>query len=131
MTVDRGYDGLGERSEERIFALGLGRMFRGVAFGGDALQKGHVRAGAEAAARSGKYDDAHLRIRVGGGKRVADLCIHLCGPSVQLVRAVEGDGSDAIGNIEEDLLTTHRWVLHSARGRWGTSFILSSRTCSP
>src|SRR5450759_2523175 len=72
----------------------------------DPAQPRHVRTGAEAAARAGQHHGAHGVVFRRLLDSVAHFFVHLTGPGVELVRAIEGDGGneivDAVKNIGID-----------------------------
>ncbi|MND00862.1 hypothetical protein D3C83_196220 [compost metagenome] len=61
-----------------------------------AAHRPDVAAGAEGAPGAGEDDGADLVVRVERGAALCDAVVHLLGQRVQLVRAVQGDGGDAV-----------------------------------
>jgi len=75
-------------------------------FGHSAKQR-HVRAGAESPAGTGQNDDPYLAVPFGFLHRGADFFLHDGGPGVELVRAMQRDRRDALGDGVKDLLVCH------------------------
>src|SRR6185437_10672402 len=71
-----------------------------------------VGTGAKASAPPGDDDRTHVVIGVGAVEGVDHFVLHLPGERVELFRAVEGDGKDAIG-IE---FVSHLSVIHWCSG---------------
>ena len=79
-----------------------------IVVGIDALQRFHVGAGAERAARAGQHDDADIVV---GGRRlhgVAHIALHDRRPRIHAVRPVERDGRDLVADLVENMLIGHR-----------------------
>ncbi len=75
---------------------------------GPVLQRIHVRAGAEGAARPRQHDDADIVVGGRGRHGVADLALHRRRPRIHAVRPVESDGRHAILDAVENILIAHR-----------------------
>ena len=70
-----------------------------------------VGAGAEAAPRARDDHRAHVVVGVDAVERVDQLLHHRRGERVEPLRAVQGDGRHAIGDVIEDLLEGHGRIL--------------------
>ena len=68
-----------------------------------ALQHVHVGAGAEAFACARQNDHADAVVVRRELHRCANFLLHLAAPGIELVRAVERDGGDAVGDGIEDV----------------------------
>ena len=72
-----------------------------------------IEAGAEALARAGQHDDAHLRVGLGVHQRLRERVEHRDGDRVQTLRAVQRDRRDrAVDGVEQ---VGHAGYLRPAR----------------
>jgi hypothetical protein len=117
---------------------------------GDSAQPRHVRTGAEAAAGAGQHDGAYGVVLRRLLDSIAHFFVHLTGPGVEFVRAIEGDGGDEILDAVEDFSIRHafppiiiltiaycsvlveengnwraRWPITFASGRFAWSLLIS------
>jgi hypothetical protein len=63
---------------------------------------GQILAGAEGAAGAGEHQHADGLVGLDGVEGGAQLGVHLAGEAVELVRAVEREAGDAVGNLKND-----------------------------
>ncbi len=68
---------------------------------------GEVGAGAEAAPRAGDDDRPHIVVLVGAVECVDQLRLHRGGEGIELVRPVQRDGEDLVGNVIENGFVRH------------------------
>jgi len=70
-----------------------------------------ICASTEAAAGAGEDHGSHVVVRIGLVERIEQLDAHPFGEGVELVRAIQGDGEDAVIEI-----VANRFVLHLGLG---------------
>jgi hypothetical protein len=73
----------------------------------EALQRVHVRAGAESAAGAGEHDDAHAVVFCRRLHGVTHVALHDRRPRIHAVGPIERDGRDLLVHVIENVLIGH------------------------